>query len=93
MFHDHPTAAHQGSTALLQQLRKRYMWPGMSQEATDYVKTCWECQQRGNSKQNNPKITIPVEELFDRWEIDMVGPLPLTPWKNKYIIVVVDYFS
>jgi hypothetical protein len=57
------------------------------------VKTCWECQQRGNQKQNNAKQTIPVNDIFDRWGIDVVGPLPLSYQGNKYIVVAVDYFT
>ena len=57
------------------------------------MKTCWECQQRGSTRQNNVKRTILPMDIFERWGIDIVGPLPLTQQGNKYIIVAVDYFT
>lgn len=30
---------------------------------------------------------------MDRFSIDVLGPLPRTPRGNKYILVVMDYFS
>ena len=93
MFHDDPTAAHQNAGAMTKQLTKRYVWPGLHKDVKEYVKTCWECQQRRNQRQNNPKMTIVLTALFDRWGIDIVGPLPLSARKNKYIVVAVDYFS
>jgi len=92
-FHDHPTAAHQNGITMLQHIKKRYVWPEMTENVREYTKSCWECQQRGNAKQNNPKITIRPEGLFERWGVDIVGPLPLSARKNKYVIVAMDYFS
>src|ERR1043166_6074679 len=93
MFHDNPTAAHQNAGVMTKQLTKRYVWPGLHKDVKEYVKTCWECQQRRNQRQNNPKMTIVLTALFNRWGIDIVGPLPLSARKNKYIVVAVDYFS
>ena len=39
------------------------------------------------------KRTILPMDIFERWGIDIVGPLPLTQQGNKYIIVAVDYFT
>ena len=36
---------------------------------------------------------IPLLRLFDYWEVDVVGPLPITPKRNQYIIVAVEYLS
>jgi len=36
---------------------------------------------------------IPPSRLFDRWGVDVVGPLPITPKGNRYIIVAVEYLS
>src|SRR6266540_1048296 len=44
-------------------------------------------------KQNNQKKTIPPTDIFKRWGIDIVGPLPITREGNRYIIVAMDYFS
>ena len=59
----------------------------------EYVKTCYECQQRGTLKHNNIKRTIQPTDIFERWGIDIVGPLLATETGNRYIIVAIDYFS
>ncbi len=43
-------------------------------------------------RQNNQKQTIPPTDIFERWGVDIVGPLPITREENRYIIVVIDYF-
>src|SRR6266511_3444191 len=44
-------------------------------------------------RQNNQKQTIPLTDIFERWGVDIVGPLPITREGNRYIIVAMDYFS
>jgi hypothetical protein len=65
----------------------------MYKDIAKYVKTCYECQQRGSTKQNNPKKTIAPTGMFERWGIDIVGPLLATEVGNRYIIVAMDYFT
>src|SRR6266498_5223509 len=36
---------------------------------------------------------ILLTDIFERWEVDIVGPLPITREGNRYIVVAVDYFS
>ena len=58
MFHDDPTMAHQSKDTTYQHIAKRYVWETMWKDVADYVRTCYECQQRGTLKQNNIKRTI-----------------------------------
>jgi len=44
-------------------------------------------------RQNNQKRTIPPTDIFERWGVDIVGPLPITREGNRYIVVAMDYFS
>ena len=59
----------------------------------EYVKTCYTCQQRGSQKENNIKRTIKINDIFERWGIDVVGPLIPTEQGNRYIIVAMEYFT
>src|ERR1043165_4516025 len=93
IFHDLPTATHQSKDAVTEQIRKRYIWDGMYKDVEEYVKTCYECQMRGGPKKNNPIRMIPPMDLFQKWGIDIVGPLPTTEDGNRYIVVAMDYFS
>ncbi len=35
---------------------------------------------------------IQLTDIFKRWEIDIIGPLPITRKRNRYIVVAIDYF-
>src|SRR6266540_456065 len=40
----------------------------MMKDIKEYVKTCFQYQQRGSMKQNNQKRTISPTDIFERWE-------------------------
>src|SRR6266542_4310813 len=44
-------------------------------------------------RQNNQKRTIPPTDIFERWRVDIIRPLPITREGNRYIVVAMDYFS
>src|SRR6266508_6414776 len=44
-------------------------------------------------RQNNQKRTILSTDIFERWGIDIVGPLLITREGNRYIVIAMDYFS
>ncbi len=92
IFHNDPTKAHQSFNAMYNQRSKRYIWQNMRNNIKEYAKTCFQCQQRGSMKQNNQKRTISLTDIFERWGIDIVGPLPITREGNRYIVVAIDYF-
>ncbi len=92
MFHDDPTKAYQLFDAMYNQMSKRYIWQNMRNDIKKYAKTCFQCQQRGSIKQNNQKRTIPPMDIFERWGVDIVEPLPITREGNRYIVVAMDYF-
>src|SRR6266542_1775266 len=65
----------------------------MRSDNREYAKTCIQYQQSGSMKQNNQKRMIPPTDIFERWGIDIVGPLLMTREGNRYIVVAIDYFS
>src|SRR6266540_7076848 len=65
----------------------------MMKDIKEYAKTCFQCQQRGSMRQNNQKQTILPTDIFERWRVDIVGPLPIIREGNRYIVVAIDYFS
>ncbi len=59
----------------------------------EYAKNYFQCQQRELMRQNNQKQIIPPTDIFERWEVDIVGFLSITREENRYIVIVMDYFS
>jgi hypothetical protein len=93
MFHNDPTSAHFATDTMFEKLRSRYYWPQMYEDIRSYVQKCDACQRRGRFKKNQLLHPIPVGDPFYQIGIDFVGPLPLTPQGNKYIIVAMDYLT
>src|SRR6266540_7166719 len=90
-FHNDPTAGHLGYKKVLQKLLERYYWPDMAKDVKQYIAACYQCQMKKPMQKINELHPIPPSRLFDRWEVDVVGPLPITPKGNRYIIVAVEY--
>ena len=93
IFHNDLTQAYQNADAMYYHISKRYLWQDMRKDIKEYAKMCFQCQQRGSMKQNNQKQIIPPTDIFERWEVDIVGLLSITREGNRYIVVAIDYFS
>lgn len=95
MAHDHPTSGHAGFFKTLQRVSARFAWLGMRADVSRYVRCCPVCQ-RTKARRQKPEglmssqwATAPMEEL----SVDIIGPLPPTPRRHKYLLVVVDKFT
>nr|GFA73791.1 reverse transcriptase domain-containing protein [Tanacetum cinerariifolium] len=71
-----------------------FYWPSIYKDAFELVKHCDSCQRQGKVSQRDemPQNFIQICEIFDVWGIDFMGLFPSSKG-NKYILVVVDYFS
>jgi len=92
-FHNDLIAGHLGYRKVLQKLSERYYWPGMAKDINQYIAACYQCQMKKPMQKINELHLIPLSRLFDRWVVDIVGLLPITPKGNQYIIVAVEYLS
>src|SRR5689334_11693269 len=93
-FHTNPLAGHFGWQQTYQKLAERFYWPDMRKHVHDFVRSCDTCQKRGPPlARQEPLHPLRVGQPFDRVGIDMVGPLPLTPRGNRFIIVATDYLT
>ena len=93
MMHNDPTSAHFSTDTMFNKIKERYYWPQMYENIREYVQSCDACQRRGKSRSNQLLHPIAVHGPFYQIGIDFVGPLPLTPQGNKYIIVAMDYMT
>ena len=94
-FHDsHAGGGHLGIQRTFAAIRERYYFPGMYQIISKYVTTCDLCQRmKTDRKRQPPPLTpMPVEDVFSRWHMDILGPLPKVNG-FQYILLVVDSFS
>ncbi len=49
--------------------------------------------KRGPRRQRAPLQQEISGSLFDRVAFDVIGPLPTTPNGNRFILMVIDFFS
>ena len=94
-LHDGPTGGHFGLKKTLDKICDRFYWVGCSEDVDLYLKTCNVCNSRKGPttrKQLNMR-QFNVGAPFERLAIDILGPLPVTPRGNKYMVVVMDYFT
>lgn len=67
----------------------------MWRDVKNYVKCCLNCQrlkadnQKPAGKLQQPEVTKPNCMLG----VDLMGPLPRSPDRNEYLLVLVDYFT
>lgn len=80
-------------------IRKLFHWYEMRTDVQIWIEKCHTCQMNEISKKpakapmGNMSIRAHMYGSFIYRSIDILGPLPRTPRGNKYILVVMDYFS
>ena len=86
---------HQGFERTYSALRNKYFWPSMYADIREYVKTCEVCQQSKRAFNAKPPPLQPqaVDDVFGRWQMDILSGLPTTKDKYKHILVMVDSYS
>jgi hypothetical protein len=94
-YHELPFTAYQGVARTIAAIKRKYWWESLSEDVTEYINACEACAKR---KTGN-RIVAPLGELLEANEfldvvsIDVVGPLPVTENRNKYLLTFVDNFT
>ena len=94
-FHDSLLSGHMGCKKTYERLLQRYYWFGMKSDVKMYISQCDTCAsiKKPNKKPKAPLGTITTGAPCDVVATDYIGPLPVTPRGNKYILVLNDHFS
>ena len=93
--HDIPIAGHLGYDRTLAKIKPRYYWLNLSRDVFWYCRSCLQCQKRKETGRGKaPLVPIPVKgEPMKQLGIDIVGPLPRTQRKNRFLLVITDYLT
>ena len=88
----HDDVGHQGRMRTISLLRKRFFWPGMQEEATQYVVKCSRCLRRKTTPQVAPLQPIYVTRPLELVHMDY---LSLEPSKGNIenVLVITDHFT
>lgn len=93
--HNTVTGGHLGFRKTLSKVKKRYWWYKMRQEVKHWCVTCDVCASK-KAPHRRPKAPMQqylVGAPWERMALDILGPLPLSKEKNRYLLVVQDYFT
>ena len=94
-FHGKLWTGHYGMDRVGQRMRDQLYWPGMANDIERWIRACAVCLCRKGKTGRGKK---PLEKRlhgvkFIRIAMDILGPLPETARGNKYVLVVIDYFT
>ena len=91
----HDNAGHLGVEKTVDKLRQRFYWFGLREDTEIHIQSCITCQQCKNppKKAKAPLHNVKTGYPFEKLGIDIVGPIPPSEKGNKYIVVLVDYFT
>ncbi|CAM8907941.1 unnamed protein product [Rhodiola kirilowii] len=93
--HEHACGGHFGPRRTARKiLDSGFFWPSVFRDSYERCRKCDRCQRVGNISARNemPQVPILVNDVFDIWGIDFMGPFPIS-CGFAYILVAVDYVS
>ena len=93
--HNTIVSGHLGRKKTLEKLLQRFFWYGVSDDVYSWILRCDICAatKRPHKTPRAPLGKMQVGAPFDRLSTDYLGPLPLTPRSNRYILVATCAFT
>ena len=93
--HNSILSGHLGRKKTLQKLLQRFYWFGVKEDVFTWILRCDVCaaNKKPYRTPRAPLGKMQVGGTLDRLSTDILGPLPLTPRGNRYILVATDHFS
>ena len=93
--HGAVTSGHFGVKRTLLRLRRCSYWVGMRRDTQEWCRVCEACAAKKGpqSKPQAPLQIVLVGAPMERVAVDIAGPFPVSASGNRYIVVVIDYFS
>ena len=94
LAHDSMLHAHMGVRKTYSFIKSIYYWPGIKKDTSHYVLSCESCQKRYHGKNPKDEMQIFIPSYpFQRIGMDFQGPYNMSKSKNRYILILTDYFT
>lgn len=76
-------------------MKDKFWWPNMYQDLKHWIQSCDTCckMKHKQAKKRGSLQSIVVHEPFELLGMDIVGELPMTRKKHRYILVITDHLS
>ena len=93
LAHSTPMAGHGGHKRTKYKILKHFFWPHLATDVKATCQSCDRCQKTAKRTHSRAPMVSPPPHItrpFDKVAIDVVGPLPTTKYKNRYILTYID---
>ncbi|XP_043192429.1 uncharacterized protein K02A2.6-like isoform X3 [Amphibalanus amphitrite] len=87
---------HQGIVLTKQRIKQHFWWPGLDAAVEEMVRACEVCasSDKTATPRNAPLHPVPLPEgPWEKVGIDFIGPMEGGGQRQRFAIVLVDYFS
>jgi len=94
--HDQPFSGHFGAKRTTHKiLSLGYYWPSIFKDSKKYVRSCdnYQCMGRPTTSDEMPLQPQVHLEPFEKWDLDLVGPINPPSKGKKYILECTDYVT
>nr|CAH8864708.1 unnamed protein product [Trichobilharzia regenti] len=91
----HQQLGHAGQRKTEHAVRQRFWWPLLHHDVTEFCRNCATCAQIKQPKASPraPLVPMLTEAPNHRVGVDVMGPITTSRRGNRYILVMVDYFT
>lgn len=93
--HSGSSGGHLGIRKTLEKIKIRFYWIGCQQSVVNFLRSCDACSKAKGPlvKSRGPMKQYNVGAPFERVAVDILGPFPVSTSGNRYVVIVMDYFS
>jgi len=94
--HSSAIGGHKGVTKTYNRLRPHFYWNTMKKDIQNFIQKCRQCQLKKLTRVKTKQpmiITDTPGSSFDKVSLDIMGPLPITPRGNIYILTMQDLLT
>ena len=95
-LHDGVCGSHVGGRSLAHRaMTQGFWWLRMQWDAAEYARKCEQCQRHAPMTYQPAGSLNPISSPwpFAQWGLDIVGPFPRATGNQRFVLVVVDYFT
>jgi len=94
-YHELPFTAHQGVSRTVDFISRKYWWKSLRSDVFQFIGKCEACARRktGHSVTETLGDALESHDFLDIVSLYIVGPLPVTEKRNKYLLTFIDHFT
>jgi hypothetical protein len=89
-------AGHPGTTRTTKNISRYWYWPTLAKDCVAIVRNCPSCvakRLKNGTKRTVPITIFPPDRPLEFLAIDVLGPLPITRRRNRFVLCITDRFS